>query len=185
MTRSLLPLLVTAVHAQRYNFDARCPPAITLDPAGQQRDPASTSSYAFHSLAANATVEDCGRACCGDWSCITFSFFPADASVTPCKGDGPCCVFKDDVDALVGGAPSGVVSGRRGHLPARTPPGEKSPISTVVHPELQIAVNGDEFPITWGADGAQYTGAGDNHQSGGEESPLSFFKVAGGPTELG
>ena len=54
-----------------------------------------------------------------------------------------------------------------------------------MHQELQVGINGDEFPITWGADGAMYTGAGDNHQAGGAESPLSFFKVKGGPTELG
>lgn len=43
-----------------------------------------------------------------------------------------------------------------------------------------FGINGDEFPITWGRDGNQYTGAGDNHQPGGAESPLSFFKVTGG-----
>lgn len=31
----------------------------------------------------------------------------------------------------------------------------------------------------------RYTGAGDNHQPNGQESPLSFFKVTGGPTEMG
>lgn len=45
--------------------------------------------------------------------------------------------------------------------------------------------NGDEFPTTWGADGAQYTGAGDNHQRGVAASPLSFFRVVGAPTTLG
>jgi hypothetical protein len=178
--------VMTSASAQRHNFDARCPAAVTLDPAGQQRKPNSTSSYMHTVLAANGTVADCARECCNDWSCISFAFFVAEANSRPidCKEDGPCCVLKDDLDELVGGAPAGVVTGKRGHLAARAPPYSASALKVVVHTELTIGVNGDEFPMTWGADGAQYTGAGDNHQAGAPESPLSFFRVSGGPTEL-
>ena len=49
---------------------------------------------------------------------------------------------------------------------------------------MEIGINGDEFPITWDQDGNQYTGAGDNSQPGESGSPLSFFRVAGGPTDM-
>ena len=181
--------LAVYAEAQRHNFDKRCPAAATLDLAGQQRDPSSESSYLFTTLAAGSTVQDCVIACCGDWSCVSFAFYTPDAAARPadCKPSGPCCVFKDDLDALVkANASSGVVTGKRAHLAAKQPPYPASKLSATVHKELTV-INGDEFPITWGADGAQYTGAGDNHQAVGNtaESPLSFFRVAGGPTELG
>jgi hypothetical protein len=47
-----------------------------------------------------------------------------------------------------------------------------------------IGINGDEFPITWGKDGHQYTGAGDNIQPNQLSSPASFFQVSGGPLDL-
>ena len=58
-------------------------------------------------------------------------------------------------------------------------------MTVILDPHLQIGINGDEFPITWGKDGNQYTGAGDNHQVGKASSPLSFFQVKGGPMEMG
>ena len=57
--------------------------------------------------------------------------------------------------------------------------------TATLDPHFEIGINGDEFPITWGADGNQYTGAGDNHQVGEASSPLSFFKVEGGPKSMG
>ena len=38
--------------------------------------------------------------------------------------------------------------------------------TATLDPHFEIGINGDEFPITWGADGNQYTGAGDNRQIG-------------------
>ena len=53
---------------------------------------------------------------------------------------------------------------------------------------LPRALVGDEFPITWSSDGSQYTGAGDNTQPSpgmnqSYNSPASFFRVKGGPTD--
>ena len=53
----------------------------------------------------------------------------------------------------------------------------------VAHREGRVYLIGD-------ADGNQYTGAGDNSQRylpapNNSASPLSFFKVVGGPTEMG
>ena len=105
-----------------------------------------------------------------------------------CTAGQPCCVFKDDIDALViANETTDVLTGVRAKLPALPPPYPKSTavLSTTVDPHLLVGINGDEFPITWGRDGNQYTGAGDNHQPDGSESPLSFFRVVGGPTEMG
>ena len=147
-SNAMLLSLFSAVLGQRYNFDARCPAAVALDPPGQQRDPTSSSSYMFKTLAvyaagfkpaipclrvirsrfrihhckqANATVTDCVHACCHDWSCVSFAFYPSAAAGRPseCTGSSPCCVFKDDLDALVGNAPTGIVTGKRGHLAAK------------------------------------------------------------------
>jgi hypothetical protein len=107
-----------------------------------------------------------------------------------CVADQPCCVFKDDAsDPLVAGA-AGVQTGRRAMLAAKDPPFPNSTAVLWAHiePKMYIGVNGDEFPMSWAKDGAQYSGAGDNKQLiGGKttESPLSFFKVTGGPTEMG
>ena len=104
-----------------------------------------------------------------------------------CIPNQPCCSFRDDsYDTLVP-AISGVRSGVRAKLPSYTPP---YPLSrTIVNASVdQKAIHGiigDEFPITWGRDGNQYTGAGDNTQATGLGAPLSFFKVSGGPTEMG
>ena len=174
----------------RHQRDARCEPAVKFDPAGKQRDPASTSTYLCVALAANATQSDCASACCGDWNCEAFSFHRTGAALpdfcsSTCSSSSPCCAFKDDIDALVAAAP-GVVSGVRAKLPARAPPyPESSAVRATLNASLYIGVNGDEFPITWGADGHQYSGAGDNHQVGLPASPLSFFRVVGGPTEMG
>ena len=73
----------------RHHFDKRCPPAITLDPATHQRDPASTSSYLWTVFPNTASVSDCARACCGDWSCESFAFVQASKSPPappPAKG---------------------------------------------------------------------------------------------------
>eukprot|EP01065_Artemidia_motanka_P051688 TRINITY_DN9157_c0_g1_i2.p1 TRINITY_DN9157_c0_g1~~TRINITY_DN9157_c0_g1_i2.p1 ORF type:complete len:274 (+),score=63.33 TRINITY_DN9157_c0_g1_i2:45-824(+) len=170
----------------RHQFDKRCPPAVAYDPPAVQRDPTSTSSYLWTSMAANATAADCAELCCHDWSCEAFAFFATGHSGGCTHKDVPCCIFKDDIDALVTGA-AGVTTGTRGLLPAKPAP---VPNSTAIgwatlHDKLYLGINGDEFPITWGKDGAMYTGAGDNHQQGGQESPLSFFRVVGGPTEMG
>jgi hypothetical protein len=291
----------------RHHFDQRCPKGATLDPASKQRDPASSSSYLWNSMPASATVDDCIKACCGDWSCEAFAFYgpkktpappppPADSSLTGdwidhdsergdshitmkqtglrleatslqphasfwhtasgvvnaagmggylffgggsnaenpessnvnnrsftlsadhsemylerlsfdpvgftqnftraakpfgpggnCTSTTSCCVFKDDLDQLVPNpSNSGVVTGRRAKLPARPPPYPNSTAvkAVVLHPKMEIGINGDEFPITWDQDGNQYTGAGDNSQPGESGSPLSFFRVAGGPTDM-
>jgi len=79
-----------------------------------------------------------------------------------------------------------VTTGLRAKLPAKAPPfPASSTLSATLQPHFQIGINGDEFPITWGRDGSQYTGAGDNHQVGEESSPLSFFRVFGGPMDMG
>merc|ERR1719247_210542 len=75
-------------------------------------------------------------------------------------------------------------SGVWSKLKSRSPPYPPSSIRAELSREMISAINGDEFPITWGKDGNQYTGAGDNHQIDGVRSPLSFFQVRGGPTEL-
>ena len=267
----------------RHRFDQRCPHFVALDPPNLQRNPVSASLYLDVPLHANATVDDCARACCGDWSCEAFTFteaaavrgllagswFNHDSSVgvhrlaitqsahnllvqsidvagnnwigeigsgrigwlcfagdsarnrsfhladdnntfffgplpTDKKGysqnftraeepfpggcipGAPCCSFRDDsFDAL---APSvfGVRSGVRSKLPSYAPPYPQSStiVSATVDPTFLVGINGDEFPITWGRDGQQYTGAGDNTQANGGGSPLSFFKVQGGPTEM-
>ena len=73
---------------------------------------------------------------------------------------------QDDIDALVD-APAGVVTGVRAKLPSRPPPYPTSTaVAATLNTTMYVGVNGDEFPITWGADGRQYTGAGDNHQKG-------------------
>lgn len=61
----------------RHHFDSRCPKAVTLDPSDKQRDPTSSSNYLWNPMPATATVEDCARACCGDWSCEAFAFYGA------------------------------------------------------------------------------------------------------------
>ena len=83
---------------------------------------------------------------------------------------------KDDLDQLVPNpSNSGVVTGRRAKLPARPPPYPNSTAvkAVVLHPKMEIGINGDEFPITWDQDGNQYTGAGDNSQPGESGSPLA------------
>eukprot|EP00729_Bicosta_minor_P011341 gene11341-33642_t len=120
---------------------------------------------------------DCVRLCCSDWSCESFGFFStwtsADAAnmLPQYKGDvGPagkcvigkaCCVFKDDVDALVSAAATAgtATTGVRAKLPSQDPP---FPTSTHVvgtlEKKMYIGINGDEFPITWGADGKHVQG---------------------------
>eukprot|EP01062_Namystynia_karyoxenos_P060317 TRINITY_DN51879_c0_g1_i1.p1 TRINITY_DN51879_c0_g1~~TRINITY_DN51879_c0_g1_i1.p1 ORF type:complete len:546 (+),score=157.27 TRINITY_DN51879_c0_g1_i1:87-1640(+) len=173
----------------RHQFDKRCPGAFRFDPPGALRDPASTSSYLPVQMNASGTASGCAELCCHDWSCESFLYYaPHSAQSSPCGSqDLPCCVFRDDVDALVNSSSPGISSGVRGLLPARSPPYPNStalPRATL-DPDIFIGVNGDEFPITWGKDGVQYTGAGDNFQKGQQESPLSFFRVAGGPREMG
>jgi hypothetical protein len=68
-----------------------------------------------------------------------------------CTGTSPCCVFKDDLDALVPNkAGSGVVTGRRAKLPARPPPYPNSTavLNARLLPKMEIGINGDEFPST-------------------------------------
>lgn len=160
----------------RHHFDKRCPAGVTLDAVGMVRDPNSGSSYLSAVLPEGSKVADCAKACCGDWSCEAFIFDSQSRN----------CTFKDDIDALVQGPVKGVQSGIRAKLPSKSPPYRKSSaiLQAALNPEIFIGVNGDEFPITWGRDGNQYTGAGDNHQVDKPASPLSFFKVAGGPKEM-
>ena len=188
----------------RHYYDRRCLPAVALSPAGQVLDPGSTSAFMLTPLAPGATVHDCAELCCHDWSCESFLFCakgdqcskvgghegnPINGSCTPTT---PCCAFKDDAsDPLTSGSTwPGITTGKRSMLSAKSPPYPNSSAvpQVAIEPKLYIGVNGDEFPITWGRDGAQYSGAGDNKQIiNGKlaESPLSFFKVTGGPTEMG
>jgi len=176
----------------RHHFDNRCPAAAKIDPEGQERDPTSSSSYLSMQLSQGASIHDCAVACCHDWSCEAFAFYKSlPKAQSNCTESKPCCIFKDDIDALVT-ATSGAQTGVRQKLPAVAPPYPRSTkiLNTVVDPHLIIGINGDEFPITWGQDGNQYTGAGDNHQMSPNgtrlpSSPLSFFKVSGGPTQMG
>eukprot|EP00466_Bigelowiella_natans_P014574 jgi/Bigna1/126926/aug1.3_g1634 len=192
-----LPLLLLLVccatgvadQVPRYIRDKRCPAGLKLDPAGKRREPSSTSQYKWNPMDADATPMDCGNLCCGDWSCESFDFHPDGKDLpegTDCPVDKPCCVFRDDIDPLVTPAPGDpVVSGLRSKLPSLRPkyPNSSVILGAYVDPKYQVAVQGDEFPITWGADGNQYTGAGDNNQ-GQEFSPAAFFKVKGGPMDM-
>eukprot|EP01045_Picozoa_sp_COSAG04_P016403 COSAG04_NODE_1367_length_7063_cov_6.876508_4_plen_417_part_00 len=67
----------------RHHFDERCPKAVTLDAKGTQRDPSSTSSYLWTPMSSSATVEECARLCCGDWSCEAFAFVKPTAGPAP------------------------------------------------------------------------------------------------------
>ena len=192
----------------RHRFDERCPGAVHYDPPPLMRDPSSSSSYLWNEMDeshhyygssknVSATVKDCAAMCCHDWNCEAFAFYPSGTSLpmSPggasknCSGKVPCCVFKDDIDSLVNvtvPAVKGVVSGVRAKLAAIDPPFSLSTtLTATVDNHFVFGINGDEFPITWGADGNQYTGAGDNHQADTEESPLSFFQVRGKPQDLG
>ena len=171
----LIGCLASRATAQRHNFDARCPSAVTLDPPGKRRDPTSTSKYLTVQLPPDSTIEDCIDACCRDWSCITFEWFGANST----------CSFRDDIDALVPSAGVGVTTGKRGLLPAKPMPLPASHISAVLNKTMVVGINGDEFPISWAEDGKMYTGAGDNRQKDSPSSPLAFFSVQGGPTEMG
>ena len=145
-----------------------------------QRDPSSTSSYMYIAMTSSvvgnvgkATVEACLDLCCHDWSCESFAFLDGTQGGTTspggnCTATGACCIFKDDVDALVANPTpgKGVRTGVRSKLPARPPPYPASKVAiATVDPHMQVGINGDEFPITWGADGSHLTGAGDNHQT--------------------
>jgi len=94
------------------------------------------------------------------------------------------CVLMDDIPPLVPYSGSFRQTGVRAFLPVSDPPFPNSTVikNCVVHPKQILGVNGDEFPITWAADGNQYTGAGDNHQRSGVATPMSFFKVMLDPT---
>lgn len=174
MARAVALLLACrTVHATiepRYQRDSRCPAAIKYDAAGSTR---LLSGSRYKDVSGIASVEACGYACCGDWSCLAFVYNATSHN----------CGFNDDVDAVTA-ASAGLSSGVRGHLPSRDPPGEPSSWTASLDPEIIIGINGDEFPITWGRDGRQYTGAGDNHQPGEPESPLAFFSVDGQPEDL-
>ena len=60
--------------------------------------------------------------CCHDWSCESFAFVerPAPGGCNG-TGTGPCCIFKDDLDALVPGV-AGTTTGIRAKLPSYPPP---------------------------------------------------------------
>lgn len=193
LSNLLLPLVLGL--DPRHQFDKRCPPAFTLDAVGKIRDPTSHSRFMNTTMAAGATAMDCAFSCCHDWSCEAFTFYPS-AVASPCKGSSTqqaqtCCIFLSDVDALVVTKDVTIRSGVRSKLSAVQPPYPKSTAikSIKLNPKFLIGINGDEFPITWGKDGHQYTGAGDNKQHDGlpthSDSPLSFFRVQGGPTEMG
>ena len=63
----------------RHHFDTRCPHSIPLDTPNLRQDPVSASLYLDVPLYANATVDNCAKACCGDWSCEAFTFTEAGA----------------------------------------------------------------------------------------------------------
>ncbi len=173
----------------RHIRDKRCLGAVRLDPSDKRRDPSSTSQYLFTPMATGSSAQDCAHLCCGDWSCESFDFYADGKGVSGCEAGRACCVFRDDVDPLVPSSDPTVTSGVRGKLPARRPayPNSSIILSAKIDPKLYIAVQGDEFPITWGADGAQYTGAGDNNQGPPDDtfSQAAFFRVEGGPETLG
>lgn len=96
----------------------------------------------------------------------------------------------DDIPPAVRVAPTATVTGVRAYLPGQAPPFPASSFITaaVVDAEAVFGADGDEFPITWGQDGMQYTGAGDNTQpspgiNASYASPMSFFRVSGQPTD--
>ena len=60
----------------RHDFDPRCPPAALFDAPNTARE-CRTCTYLRVPLPSNATAADCARACCGDWSCLSFRFTPA------------------------------------------------------------------------------------------------------------
>lgn len=144
--------------------------AAVLDDETMIQDPASTSPYAWITMAAASTPRDCARLCCGDWSCVGFAFVvpggvPSNATAG-CPSNETCCILKDDLDALVPktGEYSHVTTGVRAKLPARAPPFARSEVirSATIQDHMYIAASGDEWPTTWADNGAQYTGAGDN-----------------------
>ena len=79
-TRHLLfaAACATAAADPRYQRDPRCPPAAAADPPTQLRFAATRVFYSTP-LPANATLADCGYACCGDWSCVAFALEAAGA----------------------------------------------------------------------------------------------------------
>ena len=105
----------------------------------------------------------------------------------------PTCTFMGDVPPVGSGAPapSGTVTGVRALLPPAPAP---FPLSTYItsaalNRTAWMGVDGDEFPVTWSADGNQYSGAGDNTQPSpgcnkSYNSPASVFRVAGPPPPL-
>ena len=82
MIGALASLLVTAAATRsadpRHDFDPRCPPAALYDPPNTARE-CRSCTYLTVPLPSNATAADCARACCGDWSCLSFRFTPATA----------------------------------------------------------------------------------------------------------
>jgi len=100
------------------------------------------------------------------------------------KYENPTCTLMDDIPPLVHDTTSSRQTGVRSFLPVTDPPFPKSMSikGCIVHSKQIFGVNGDEFPITWAADGNQYTGAGDNTQKSGVSTPMSFFKVMLDPT---
>mmetsp|Transcript_24286 Transcript_24286/g.45446 ORF Transcript_24286/g.45446 Transcript_24286/m.45446 type:complete len:471 (-) Transcript_24286:170-1582(-) len=147
------------------------------------------SRYQTRKMNVHDSSTQCGILCCHDWSCESYEYHPDGGSVGGnCTAGNPCCVFRDDIDPLVEiDAGSNVITGTRTKLSSVSPPYPKSTAipSAKVGSDYILGVNGDEFPITWAKDGNQYTGAGDNQQPGLPTSPASFFKVEGGPTEMG
>ena len=91
----------TAAEDPRYQRDARCPPAVTLDAPGSLRQ-CRSCGYLTVSLPATATAADCAYACCGDWSCQTFTFTPPSASPAPANASSPLTGAWANHDSLRG-----------------------------------------------------------------------------------
>ena len=185
---------------QRHHFDKRCPPGMTIDPVGTTRNPQSNAAFAATLLPAthksnNASIAACIDACCRDWLCQSWAWVPIGGSSSPLastcpaaaagNAQQPCCVFLAAVDPVVPNPNAdGVRTGTKALLAPRAPP---YPVSTVINGTVSDVqydgADGDEWPITWGADGAMYTGAGDNRANGepDEGFPISWFRVEGGP----
>ena len=176
----------------RHQRDARCEPAVKFDAAGKQRDLPSTSTYLCVALAASATRIRIAQARAAATGAARPSRSIAPVPRCPfcastCSSSSPCCAFKDDIGALVA-APGGVVSGVRAKLPARARAAVPRVVGRardaereLVHWRQRRRIPGDHL----GRRRRAFTGAGDNHQVGVPASPLSFFRVVGGPTEMG
>ena len=118
----------------RHHFDTRCPPGVTMDPAGRQRDPASSSSYLWTPLPKAATVTDCVALCCHDWSCEAFAFVEPRKEPAPAPGPGAATLTGDWVnhDSLRGESHITMTQSAGGRLSAKSLDVQRSAWSVAV-----------------------------------------------------